>query len=60
MEFGDPVIWIAEPCHESGLGVVRPGDRGVFIDFNGEQSSLVVKFPGAGTFVCEAHEVRPA
>ena len=60
MRSGDRVVWVAEGFRNVGVGEVKPGDEGRFLDFDGDPWNLVVHFPGYGTFICERDEVRPA
>jgi hypothetical protein len=60
MRPGDRVVWVADAFRDVGVGEVKPGDEGRFVDFEADPHHLVVSSAGYGTFVCERHEVRPA
>ena len=52
---GQGLTWVGSPPSD---GVVAPGDRGSFIDYDGDPESYVVQFNNA-MFCCDASEVRP-
>lgn len=50
---GAAIRWTGPP-YEGPVGVVRPGDVGTFIEFDGpdrDTAEVVVDFPDVGTFV---------
>jgi hypothetical protein len=54
------VRWTGPP-YEGPVGVVRPGDLGKFIEFDGpdrDTEDVVVDFPGVGTWVCARDDVE--
>jgi len=55
---GTTVRWVGAE-QEGPVGVIRPGDVGTFIDFDGPPATAeaVVSFPG-GTFVCSRDDVE--
>lgn len=52
---GQGLTWVGAPAPD---GVVAPGDRGSFIDYEGDPESYVVQFNKA-TFCCGATDVHP-
>jgi hypothetical protein len=52
---GQGLTWVGSPPSD---GVVAPGDRGSFVDYDGDPESYVVHFNNA-MFCCDASEVRP-
>jgi hypothetical protein len=52
---GQGLTWIGDPAPD---GAVTPGDRGVFLDYDGDAGSYVVEF-GDSMFCCDAADVRP-
>lgn len=56
---GQGVTWVGPTSPEAGL--VQPGDRGVFIDYDGQapDGGYVVKFPGGRVFCCQQSDVQP-
>ena len=51
---GQGLTWVGSPPSD---GVVAPGDRGSFIDYDGDLESYIVQFNNA-MFCCDASEVR--
>ena len=51
---GQALTWVGAPAEG---GAVQPDDRGVFIDYEGDEGSYVVDFNGA-MFCCAASDVR--
>jgi hypothetical protein len=39
--------------------MVQRGERGVFLDYEGQPDLYVVTFPGGRTFCCRAVDVEP-
>ena len=60
--FGTKIRWVAAPYSEEspqGVGVVRAGDIGTFLGFDGPGSNeAIVSFPTVGTFVSDAESVE--
>jgi hypothetical protein len=60
--FGVQVRWVAGPYSDEfpdGIGVVRAGDLGAFMGFDGPGSNEgILRFPAVGTFVFDADAVE--
>jgi hypothetical protein len=55
---GQGLTWIGPRLPSRAGDVVQPGDRGSFLDYEGDPEHYVVQF-GAATFCCGAEDVRP-
>ena len=56
---GTPIRWAAGHDREEQDGVVRAGDVGSFIDFDGPDSrEVVVSFSAVGAFVAPVEDVE--
>jgi hypothetical protein len=55
---GQRLTWIGSPLPPPDAHVVSAGDRGIFVDYEGDSDHYVVDFNGA-LFCCAAGDVRP-
>jgi hypothetical protein len=56
---GEPVTWVGPPLDDASGLAVQVGERGVFLDHDGDPEQYVVSFPGGRVFCCLAADVEP-
>ena len=54
---GQPLTWVGTRLLSPERDVVQPGDRGVFLDYEGDAEHYVVEFENA-VLCCAAADVR--
>jgi hypothetical protein len=56
---GQAVTWVGPPLAEPDGLTMKVGERGLFVDYDGQWDQYVVTFPGGRAFCCGATDVEP-